>query len=168
MGLRPSKRQEKKTIRSPIKKSRYPIDRCGSIADVMVFWSFSRSLYHLSPSKKLKHYLFTVLYHFEKKNRYFLCISLDHRGTVLFAFHGSVNKSLRPNEAGDYHGETRSKSRNEWVYENTRYHFQRGDVLNFWVYVQNGDLGYVLENQQYTYPGLETFNRILCIFKECI
>lgn len=78
---------------------------------------------------------------------------------MLFAFHGSINKSIRGNEVGDYNGETRTKTRNEWVFENTRYQLQRGDVLNFWIYVQNNDFGYRLENQRYVYPSKLTHKK---------
>lgn len=82
-----------------------------------------------------------------------ICRHLDERGIVLYAFHGSINKEIRANEIGDFHGETRIKSQGVWSYETTRYQLQRGDVLHFWIYVQHENFGYKLENQRYVYPG---------------
>lgn len=80
-------------------------------------------------------------------------MSTDDAGIVLFAFHGSINKEIRANEYGDFHGETRTKSNGWWTYENHHYQLQQGDVLNFWLYVQHGSFGYRLENLRYNYPG---------------
>lgn len=92
----------------------------------------------------------------KKFNKIFVVleIKIDERGIVLFAFHGSINKELLANEQGDYHGQTRIKSNGQWSYENNRYKLQRGDVLNFWLYVQHGNFGYKLENLRYVYPGV--------------
>lgn len=78
----------------------------------------------------------------------------DERGIVLFAFHGSINKEIRANEEGDFHGQTRTKSNGQWSYETTRYQLQRGDVLNFWLYVQHDNFGYKLEDLRFVYPGM--------------
>lgn len=72
---------------------------------------------------------------------------------MLFAFHGSINRDIRPGENGNFHGETRIKTNGYWVYENREYQFRAGDVLNFWLYVQHENLGYRLEDQRYVYPG---------------
>lgn len=60
---------------------------------------------------------------------------------------------IRGSENGDFHGEARVKSNGWWTYEDNRYQLQRGDVLNFWIYVQHDHFGYRLENQRYVYPG---------------
>ena len=78
----------------------------------------------------------------------------DERGIVLFAFHGSINKEIRANEEGEFHGQTNVKSNGQWSYENKRYQLQRGDVLNFWLYVQHNDFGYKLEDLRFVYPGM--------------
>lgn len=91
-------------------------------------------------------------------------IKSDERGIVLFAFHGNINKEIRANEEGDFHGQTRTKANGLWSFTTTRYQLQRGDVLNFWLYVQHDNFGYKLEDLRFVYPGMSVcICYVLCV-----
>lgn len=55
---------------------------------------------------------------------------------------------------GDYSGEVRQKTGNEWVFETDRYPLKHGDILHYWIYVQHEQHGYQLHQMRFVYPSL--------------
>lgn len=74
----------------------------------------------------------------------------DHEGVRLFAFHGVVNRELNGLEAGDLSQDTLKPTNGRWVFEDRKLKLNPGDVLNFWLFVIKGKLGYRLDDQTYT------------------
>lgn len=79
----------------------------------------------------------------------------DHDGIRLFAFHGVVNRDLNGLEAGDLSQDILKPTNGRWVFEDRKLKLNPGDVLNFWLFVIKGKLGYRLDDQTYTISQYE-------------
>lgn len=60
----------------------------------------------------------------------------------LFAFHGSLNTPLNSIEEGEFTDEITQAKNGMFSYINTRQTLEPGDILYFWIHVQQGNLGY--------------------------
>lgn len=70
--------------------------------------------------------------------------------TQLFAFHGKVNEEISRIEPGDFSGDIKTKSEGRLTYFNTNLKLKKGDVVHYWFFVQNNQLGYRKDAQKWT------------------
>ncbi|XP_055376281.1 beta-1,3-glucan-binding protein 2-like [Condylostylus longicornis] len=74
-----------------------------------------------------------------KKGRIGLEVSIPNKlGLKFFAFHGAINRFIKPNEFGDFYGEvTEPDAKNNiWTYSNKDVTFNENDVLYYWYHYQ--------------------------------
>lgn len=77
----------------------------------------------------------------------------DAPGIRLFAFHGSVNRELRDLEAGDYSKDVLHTKNGRWTFEDRQTQLHVGDIIYYWLFVIQNDLGYRLDNGWFQVQG---------------
>ncbi|XP_030852677.1 beta-1,3-glucan-binding protein-like [Strongylocentrotus purpuratus] len=74
----------------------------------------------------------------------------DEPGITLVAFHYSINTPLSGVNVGQYNYDVTTKTGAYFVHENTEVDVKKGDVVNYWVYVNYYGPGYQLLEQSWT------------------
>ncbi|KAL1493410.1 hypothetical protein ABEB36_011470 [Hypothenemus hampei] len=68
-------------------------------------------------------------------------------GVELFAFHAKVNQPILQIEPGDISQDVKKSVNGKFTYFNPDVMLQKGDVLNYWVFVQHNRFGYRKDEQ---------------------
>lgn len=77
----------------------------------------------------------------------------DVPGATLVAIHYSINSPLSGVQAGRWNYDIRSKSGGQWVHENRHVTVNRGDVVNYWIYMLVNGRGWQVMDQRWTASG---------------
>ncbi|KAH3882684.1 beta-1,3-glucan-binding protein-like [Dreissena polymorpha] len=83
----------------------------------------------------------------------------DQPGISLVGFHYDVNNPLPGVAAGKYSLDIRTKTGNEWVYENPNLTLRPGDQIHYWYLVVDSTGGHTVTDQTWTVPSPMTTTR---------
>ncbi|KAJ8911425.1 hypothetical protein NQ315_005958 [Exocentrus adspersus] len=71
------------------------------------------------------------------------------KNTELFAFHGKLNKEISQIEYGDFNGDVKVAKNGYFTYYNPNLKLSEDDVVHYWFFVQNNQLGYRKDGQKW-------------------
>lgn len=88
----------------------------------------------------------------------------------LFAFHGRRNQPLNLGEPGEYNDDIIKPTAGKWIYTNPEAELKVGDIINYWIFIQNNQSRYRKDNLVYEVRGMYNYiyycNRVLGFFFE--
>lgn len=88
----------------------------------------------------------------------------DSPGLNLFAFHGNVNSELGFTDAGTFSKDILQPENGFWTYKDTTTKLKVGDVISYWLFVQNDGLGYRQDLQKFVVKGTIKYRIYLEIY----
>lgn len=71
----------------------------------------------------------------------------------MFAFHGKINEEISQIEPGDFSDDIKTKDDGRLTYYNPNLELKKGDIVHYWYFVQNNQLGYRKDAQKWVVPS---------------